>query len=126
MLLTTLIVLISVTSSGWISDVDTIFNDDEMMTNGVLFNEESKILLTETFVNIELLVPFHNFDLIMTKEIDNHLKKLDDLWMHPSVFCNIKFSTNINSNDSTFNIQWLITQLHKETELARQDEDKLR
>ena len=105
--------------------MDTINNDDEMMTNGVLFNEESKILLTEKFVNIEFLVPFPNFDLNMTKEIDNYLKKLDDLWMHHSVFCNMNFSTNFNSNDSTFNIQWLI-QLHKETDLARQDEEKLR
>ena len=125
-MLTTLIVLMSVTSSGWFSDVDTINNDDEMMTNGVLFNVESKTLLTKKFVNIEFLVPFPYFDLNITKEIDNYLRKLDDLWMHPSVFCNMNFSTTFNSNDSTFNIQWLITQLHKETDLARHDEDKLR
>ena len=125
-MLTTLIVLISVTSSEWISDVDTMNNDDEMVKNGVLFNEESKLLLTEKFLIIEFLVTFPNFDLNMTKDIENHLKKLDYLWMHPSFFCNMNFSTNFNSNDCTFNIQWLITQLHKETDLARQDEEKLR
>ena len=44
----------------WDSDAENIQSDDEMMTKGILFDQDTTKILAEKFIKVELFMPFPN------------------------------------------------------------------
>ena len=109
-------------TSAWESEVQSIQNDEEMMPNGILFNEQTKILLAEKFINTQFLVLFTKYNLRILDDNTILSKKLNSYWTQPSLFCDLDFSAGFNSNDSFFNVDWLLKQ---ETNKAKLEVEKL-
>lgn len=104
-----------------IFESDIVSSDDDTLAKGVIFNEESTILLAEKFIQVEFLVPFPQFNLPIRHELNATLQRLNRMWRQPSVNCHLDFTTNFNSNDSAFTVDWLIEAIEQEVSLARQE-----
>ena len=89
------------------------------MPNRILFNEQTKILLAEKFINVQFLVPFPKYNLTILDDYTILSKKLNSYWTQPSLFCDLDFSTGFNSNDSFFIVDWLLNQVKQETNKAK-------
>ena len=87
----------------------------------MLFNEEVKILLAESFIKAEFLVPFPVYNLTLSPAIFNLIQKLSEAWNTTSLFCKLDFSTNFNKNDTSFSVDWLIHQVEHEITMAKLD-----
>ena len=90
---------------------DTKSSDDETLAKGVIFNEETTILLAEKFIQVEFLVPFPQFSLSIRTELNATLQRLNQMWRQPSVNCHLDFTTNFNDNDTGFSVDWVITAI---------------
>ena len=55
--------------SDWASNIEAASNLDDIIEKGILFNEVSKILLTEKFIRVEFLVRFPTYDFTMEPDI---------------------------------------------------------
>ena len=104
-----------------IFESDIVSSDDDTLAKGVIFNEESTILLAEKFIQVEFLVPFPQFNLPIRHELNATLQRLNRMWRQPSVNYHLDFTTNFNSNDSAFTVDWLIEAIEQEVSLARQE-----
>ena len=60
----TILLLILFTST---TDYEPDF--DDVLKKGILFNDESKILLAEKFIPVQFLVPFPSFNFTLKSEI---------------------------------------------------------
>ena len=107
------------------ANVEVIDTPDDLLANGVLFNEDTKILLAEKFINVEFFVPFPTFNLSLHPSFYNVTKDLSKFWSTKSVFCDLDFSTNFQSNDSSFTVDWLLRQVERETEVAHVELESL-
>ena len=88
---------------------------DGPLKKGIIFHEDKKILLAETFVNIELLLPFPQFDVQIQKELTHLTSVLEILWKMPSYNCNLKI-TNLSMEG--FNVDWLRKEVQNEIDAA--------
>ena len=96
------------------------------MENGIIFNHETKILLAEKLINVEFLVPFLNLDIQLHEHLNESVHTLQQLWKEPSIFCDLTFSSNFTTNDSVFDIDWILHHVQKESQLASTDLQNLR
>ena len=94
-------------------------NHDELLEKGILFHERRKILLAEKFVPVEFMIPFPTYDFALKHEIERTIVRLGSMWDLPSLFCPLNFSTNFNSNSTSFYVNWILVQInHKINEAA--------
>ena len=72
--------------SDWASNIEAATNPDDLIEPGILFNENSKILLTEKFIRIEFLVPFLTYEFTTKLDIDKMIQQLSFVWETLSFF----------------------------------------
>ena len=107
--------------SGWAPNIEAATNPDDLIEKGILFNEISKILLTEKFLRVEFLVPFPIYEYTMTPDIETMLQNLSLMWETPSLFCPLIFFSLFATNTSGINFNWMLHQIDPEISLAQQD-----
>ena len=88
----------------WDSNLQPSNNHDELLEKGILFHERGKILLAEKFVPVEFMIPFPTYEFALKREIERTIDRLGSMWDLPSLFCPLNFSTNFNSNSTSFNV----------------------
>ena len=64
--------------SAWASNIEAARNLDDLIEKGILFNEVSKILLTEK-LRVEFLVPFPTYEFTMKPDIEK-MVQLSLMW----------------------------------------------
>ena len=84
---------------------------DKAFKNGIIFHEDSKILLGEKFVNVEFLVPFPRHNFTLKTEIGVQLQILEDMWKLPSAACPLDFSYPFTSTQGAFNLNWMVVKI---------------
>ena len=57
---------------------------DDVLRKGIMFNEESRILLAEKFIPVQFLVPFPKYNFSMKTELTELHKNLNNKWKLPS------------------------------------------
>ena len=124
--LLTLTILLLIQAPLFTSTTDYEPHFDDVSKKGILFNEESKILLAEKFIPIQFLVPFPSFNFTLKSEIKTLLQELNDLWKEPSVHCSLDFSSHFSSNVSSFNVDWIFNKIVQEVNLSKTDVDAIR
>ena len=102
------------TTSEWQSDIMPDHDPHALLENGIIFNHETKILLREKFINVEFLVPFPNLDIQLHEHLNESVHTLQQLWKEPSIFCDLTFSSNFTTNDSSFDIDWILHHVQNE------------
>ena len=81
--------------SDWASNIEAASNPDDLIEKGILFNEVSKILLTEKFFRVEFLVPFPTYDFTMKPDIEKMIQQLPLMWESHSLFCPLNFQASL-------------------------------
>ena len=107
--------------SDWASNIAAASNPDDLIEKGILFNEVSKILLTEKFIRVEFPVPFPTYDFTMKPAIKNMIRQLSLMCVTPSLFCPLNFSSQFATNNSGFNGHWMLHQIDNEISAAQLD-----
>ena len=107
--------------SDWASDIEAASNPDDLIEEGILFNEVSKILLTEKFIRVEFLVPFPTHEFTMKPDIEKIFQQLSLMWETPSLFCPLNFSSQFATKTSGFNVHWMLHQIDTESSAAQLD-----
>ena len=107
--------------SDWASNIEAASNPDDLIEKGILFNEVSKILLTEKFIRVEILVPFPTYEFTMKPDIEKLIQQLSLMWETPSLFCPLNFSSQFATNTSGFNVYWMLHQIDNEISAAQLD-----
>ena len=107
--------------SDWASNIEAASNPDDLIEKGILFNEVSKILLTEKFFRVEFLVPFPTYDFTMKPDIEKMIQQLPLMWESHSLFCPLNFSSQFATNTSGFNVHWMLHQIDNESSAAQLD-----
>ena len=105
----------------WDSNLQPSNNHDELLEKGILFHERGKILLAEKFVPVEFMIPFPTYEFALKREIERTIDRLGSMWDLPSLFCPLNFSTNFNSNSTSFNVNWILVQINHEINEAAND-----
>ena len=98
----------------------------EYLSRGVIFNEESKILLAEKFINVEFLLPFPTYNFSSRADMKKLLTTLKSIWKAPTLLCPLDTSTRFNKSTGAFNLDWLLTEIDEEIELAKTEVNKIR
>ena len=93
----------------------------EVLASGIMFHEESKILLAEKFSNIEFLVPFPKYTFEVKTRIVKRLQTLADMWATPTIFCPMDELRPFNASSKPVNVNWLCTKLLAELQAAKND-----
>ena len=78
--------------SDWASNIEAATNSDDLIEKMILFNEVSKILVTEKFNRVEFLVPFPTYDSMMKPDLEKMIQQLSLMWETTSLFCPLNFS----------------------------------
>ena len=99
---------------------------DDVLRKGIMFNEESRILLAEKFIPVQFLVPFPKYNFSMKTELTELLKNLNNKWKLPSTLCPLEFSTSFKTNTSSYNVDWILNKIQKEVLKSKSDIDMLR
>ena len=99
---------------------------DDILEKGIIFNEETKILLAEKFVPVQFLIPFPSFNFSMKSDVEKMLSKLQAMWNLPAVSCKLDFSTSFNTNSTPYNINWILNQTTHQIEKSRQEVSLMR
>ena len=99
---------------------------DDILEKGIIFNEETKILLAEKFVPVQFLIPFPSFNFSMKADIEKLLNNLNQKWNLESSNCPLDFTSHFNTNSSHYNINWIMNQLEIEVEKSRAEVEKMR
>ena len=107
--------------SDWASNIEAATNPDDLIEKGILFNEDRKILLTEKFIPVELLVPFPTYNFTMNPDTEKLIHQLSDIWETPSIFCPLIFPSQFATNTSGFNVNWMLHQIDHDLSFAQQD-----
>ena len=92
---------------------------DDVLSSGIIFHKESKILLAEKFVNEQFLITFPKYNFKMKTAMRNYLDKLPEKWRTPSIECPLGFSTSFNSTTDPFNHNWLLDMIEDKAEVAK-------
>ena len=101
-------------------------NFDDVLEKGIIFNEETKILLAEKFVPFQFMVAFPSYNFSLKPELNTLLRRLDDMWKLPSIRCPLDFSSSFNGNASSFNVNWIMSKIEKEVNKSRLDVQLIR
>ena len=72
--------------SDWASNIDATTNPGDLIEKMILFNEVSKVLLTEDFNRVEVVVPIPTYEFEMKQDIENMTQQLSLMWEIPSSF----------------------------------------
>ena len=104
----------------------TLTTYDDVLSSGIIFHKESKIILAEKFVNVQFLLPFPKYNFTMKSTVRNYLSKLSEKWRTPSIECPLDFSTNFNSTTDPFNLNWLLDMIEDKAEAAKQEAQAIR
>ena len=104
----------------------TLASYDDVLSSGIIFHKESKIILAEKFVNVQFLLPFPKYNFTMKSTMRNYLSKLSEKWRTPSIECPLDFSTNFNSTTDPFNLNWLLEMIEDKAEAAKQEAQAIR
>ena len=107
--------------SDWASNIEAASNLDDLIEKGILFNEVSKILLTEKIIRVEFLVHFPTLDFTMKPDIEKMIQQLSLMCKIPSLFCPSIFSSQFATNTSGFIVYWLLHQIDNEISAAQLD-----
>ena len=99
---------------------------DDVLSSGIIFHKESKILLAEKFVNVQFLIPFPKYNFTMKTAMRNYLNKLSEKWRTPSIERPLDFSMNFNSTTDPFNLNWLLDMIEGKAEAAKQEAQAIR
>ena len=126
MLSTTCIATILTDQVKWTSDIIPDQAQGAVLSNGIIINHVTKVLLAKNFINVDFLVPFPEFEINVSAELSFYLNKLVPLWDASSWQCHLDYSTNFQRNDSTFDIDWLVHQVENEVTLAEKELEALR
>ena len=106
---------------AWDSNLQPSNSHDELLEKGILFHERGKILLAETFVPVEFMIPFPTHDFALKHEIERTIDRLGSMWDLPSLFCPLNFSSGFNSNPTSFNVNWILVQINHDNNEAAID-----
>ena len=98
----------------------------DYLSRGVIFNEETRILLAEKFINVEFLLPFPTYNFTSRDEIQKMLEKLKKMWEHPSIMCPLDSNTHFNTSTGAFNLDWLLVEINQEVEEATHEAEQIR
>ena len=104
----------------------TLASYDDVLSSGIIFHKDSKIILAEKFVNVQFLLPFPKYNFTMKSTMRNYLSKLSEKWRTPSIECPLDFSTNFNSTTDPFNLNWLLDMIEDKAEAAKQEAQAIR
>ena len=104
----------------------TLASYDDVLSSGIIFHKESKIILAEKFVNVQFLIPFPKYNFTMKTTMRNYLNKLSEKWRTPSIECPLDFSTNFNSTTDPFNLDWLLDMIQDKAAAAKQEAQAIR
>ena len=107
--------------SDWAPNIEAASNPDDLIVEGIFFNEVSKILLTEKFIRVVFLVPFPTYEFTMKPDLEKMIHQLSLMWETPSLFCLLKFSSQFATNDSGFSVHWMLHQIDNEISAAQLD-----
>ena len=99
---------------------------DDVLKKGILFNEESKILLAEKFVPVQFLVPFASYNFTLKPELVSMPDKLNHMWSLPSSHCPLDFASHFQSNHSSFNVNWMFHKIEHEVNQSKRDVSVIR
>ena len=86
------------------------------LDKGIFFNEETKILLAENFINIQFLVPFPRFEMTLIENVDQIARPLQNMWQTPTYFCYLNFT---NTSEVDFKMDWLLKETKKRYHLRK-------
>ena len=101
-------------------------NFDDVLEKGIIFNEETKILLAEKFVPVQFMVPFPSYNFSLKPELNTLLRRLNDMWKLPSIKCPLDFSSSFNGNASSFNVDWILSKIEREVNKSSLDVQLIR
>ena len=107
--------------SDWASNIEATSNPDDLIEKGILFNEVSKLLLTEKFIRLGFLVPFPIYQFTIKPYIEKMIQQLSLMWETPSFFCPLNFSSQFATNTSGLNVHWMLHQIDHEISAAQLD-----
>ena len=99
---------------------------DDILEKGIIFNEETRILLAEKFAPVQFLIPFPSFNFSMKADIEKLLNNLNQKRNLESSNCPLDFTSHFNTNSSHYNINWIMNQLEIEVEKSRAEVEKMR
>ena len=99
---------------------------DDVLKKGILFTEESKIVIAEKFIPVQFLVPFPSYNFTLKTEIKDMLAQLNEMWKLPSVHCPLDFSSPFHTNDSYFNVDWMFQKIQNEVNQLKVEIEQLR
>ena len=104
----------------------TLASYDDVLSSGIIFHKESKIILAEKFVNVQFLIHFPKYNFTMKTTMRYYLNKLSEKWRTPSIECPLDFSTNFNSTTDPFNLDWLLDMIEDKAAAAKQEAQAIR
>ena len=110
----------------FIQGASTNGNKSAILEKGIIFNEISKILLAEKFIMADFFVPFPTLNFTVYHALNDTLQQLNALWQMPSIPCPLNYSSNFNSDDSSFNVDWMLTQINQESAFALNELNSLK
>ena len=93
----------------------------EVLGSGIMFHEESKILLAEKLVHVEFLVPFPKFTFEVKTQIEERLQTLATMWATRTFFCPLDESFPFNGSSKPFNVNWLYAKVLDELQAAKEN-----
>ena len=105
----------------WNSNLQPSNNYDELFEKGSLLHERGKILFAEKFVPLEFIIPFPTHEFALKHDIEQTTAGLGSMWDLPSLFWPPNFSSNFNSNSTSFNVNWIPVQRNHEINEAAND-----
>ena len=123
---TSIILMLSAIQTDRNSDIIAGQDSGAILGNGIIFNHVTKTLLAGKFINVDFLVPFPRFEMIVSAELGAYINKLAPLWDASSRQCRLDYSTNFQKIASTFDINWLLHQVENEVTLAEKELEALR
>ena len=91
------------------------------LERGVLFHEETKILLAEKFVTAQFLVPYPKFDIQLTESLDRMTTDLENIWRMPTYRCYLNFT-----NENDFKVDWLLKETEMDILFSDKDLNKIK
>ena len=75
-----------------------------------VFHEHTKTLSAEKFVKAQFLVPYRQFDIQLTKNLDQVATERQNMWRMPTYWCYLNLT---NTSENNFKVDWLL----RETEI---------
>ena len=85
---------------------------------GVIFNLYQRILQTERFVKLDLLVPFPQYDQKVDGRLANLTNEIEQLWTKDNYGCPLNYT---NMTENTHGLRWIAQQVANENVAAQLD-----